>query len=275
MMNPCAEMMESPSGDPLEEAVRVILRTVPGVTTSAHRPCLQAMPREADGSCRIEVAASGWSPTLHRLPILVTGVIEASVASLADEIASVRAFMEPMTTCQKARAARAGPLDVFAPLTPTKPGPVGHLHVDRSLALVARDSLAARVDEAVGVLHSGFSAHPGHGMHAFGNAFAGDLTRGGETISFIGFRMHVGTARPGGVPVFFDGVQITLHAEIPETALQALVGRRVGDLAKLDGAVDDRVIRQIRQGASRIGMPEIVVTLDPDPVSVREAMTWW
>jgi hypothetical protein len=275
MKNLCAEMTGPSSFGMIDDAVRAALTTVPGLSVPRHRACASVSP-DHTGAPHGEVIATGWSPTLHAIQILMGGVMSATTLHPETTIEEMLGHLKRPLAMQRQRAARAASLGHHAPLDPTALHVPGHVHVDRGLARILGELLESTLHDALVHMHSGFTAHSGTGPHITTGAMCGEMMApdGFGVISFAAPRAQIGPKSEIGLPVTFDGVQLRIHSTIPDTALTALRGRRVRDLTPLHPEIDDREIIAVSQGVGTVGVGEIVLTIMPDPVSLDEIRTW-
>jgi hypothetical protein len=85
-----------------------------------------------------------------------------------------------------------------------------------------------------------YSRYDGGANHIHDRTAMHEMQHAGSTISMVMSRMPVAEG------VEFDGTSLILeHGQLPDTALSALVGRRLGDLVEIDPVIDGRIIQAI------------------------------
>jgi len=79
------------------------------------------------------------------------------------------------------------------------------------------------------------------------------------------FEEVMGVPNPARAPISYDGRVLTMPGDLPATAMAALAGRPLADLAELPSAFDGRVIETVIRHPTGVGS-WLMVTLTPDAV---------
>lgn len=218
---------------------------------------------------------SGWSPSLHEITMDWPIGIHAA-ASPADQMAAALAQIERLLAEQRRRSETALAMGIAFPLeiSSMHPTDIGHLHADASLIAVligSRTSDAARAYDAAPALspiaHLVQRLHYESGSYRGGGTMhreeCGVLERPGiHVVEFDATIHHPTEHRTSGIATI-AGSSIRLDdVTLPQTLVDALPGRPLGDLAHLGPLLDNRRIKSVRQRA-------LGVTATLHPIHVR------
>lgn len=77
---------------------------------------------------------------------------------------------------------------------------------------------------------------------------------------------------PGRAPISYDGRVLTMPGTLPSTAMAALAGRPLRDLAELPTAFADRMIEKVNGHPTGVGS-WLMITLTPDTVPLPSRLS--
>jgi hypothetical protein len=227
------------------------------------------------GAQNFTVTVQGRSPSLH----LVTMLWDVEVDTSADDATIATEAVERISkqvAIQRERA-EAGILlgDAF-PL-PMNPGyaamgeiPVDHVSMDASALALRLSGLpsAAGRHEVRNSLSAPFRTIHVNGPHGNGGR---SIRHDGTTVSDVGGRRRIDltTSIPAGDGTtdaigFLVGRRLHIDdVSLPDTALAAMGGRRLRDLAMMHPLLDDRLVETAANTRTKAGQHRIAVTLAP------------
>lgn len=199
---------------------------------------------------RLVVRAKGWSPSLHKCSI----EIEHPLTDFDDKFReTLDACLDPVIERQRRRAVdglRHGldePLPHFQRhfvkingVDVERRFELRHLVVDESMPVIGTGPLTDRASFVCSLRQGLYNLHQGR-IH-FGNGyFASEEHSVFEDGDVRGatLRMRI----PGTPAAHIDGRRIHLmDVQLPESVVAQMSGRRVGDVARIHPALDDRII---------------------------------
>lgn len=219
----------------------------------------------------VRTAFRGWSPTLHSVRISREKRLPLTIGGKAIDLES---FLErhggddDLVEHQRARAASAFSLGATKPLSLKE---ISHIHIDRDMPALRGDGAEKTrkaVHEAVRRTHTEARDYAGGPiMRASGVMLAESLQDDGEWLRVAAVNVKI-PAPDGGRMAKLTGFNIEVETDhLPETLMNALVGRRVGDMASVHPQLDQRIIRSITNRTSKV-RPGIIVGIDleVDPI---------
>ena len=232
-------------GDPVPADVRAALHGDFGAIAGVAVHGVNILAR-SPGKLRFSVFVNGWSPSLHAVDINYLADVPVTDGGFA--LATARRQFSWAVREQRRRAQRALSMGRALPL-PADRDPVtgmegphlSHLHMDRALPPLAAldgDDLSGTIVDAVKDLHANPDDSNG------GHRLADEMT----SVSEVDGHMVVGRLVPidtvPGKPCTFDGETLLIGggADIPETVVALLPGRRVSDVMEVHPTLDVRTI---------------------------------
>lgn len=208
---------------------------------------------------------TGWSPTLHRVRCYLHVNCDHRDPDLPETLAA--AFTAALAS-QRRRLEAGIALGIVEPLPilidAADDARTDHLLVDRALPAIATDGGEDACSELLEVL---YATHGGDIEHDCGAVIEveGGLISETPHGRVVGFRIDMGET-PGGNEVSFDGLVLDIFKlTLPHSAMIALVGRPLSDLAVVHPALDHRVIVAIEPDAEQ-GPTGLRIALELDLV---------
>lgn len=210
--------------------------------------------------CALKLQADGWSPSLHLLrmtQVVMLPALGEPMDPALDQMATI--------VCRLAkRADEARDMGHRKPLPIPENPAVDHLSVDSSLAeMVGAKGISVHgsARNVVKGLHRG-TAEQQFWRH-ISNTDQSIVERDPEppvttTVRDVGWRFVPGEF--GRDLPSYNGLVLSLNAgALPETVMNAIVGRRLDDLIKVHPALDHRVVRLIH--ADDLGGADTLYTI--------------
>lgn len=196
----------------------------------------------------ISLTFRGYSPSLH-------GTWIRAVEPIQDEEGEgIATFVTRFTSVIERQRRRAADAKALGHGKPLPKNAIGHLQIDTAvppLALENGTDLVGMVVNLIGTLHRHDRLHKGGGMMSRAGMAIGEIPRGDEVWRYVAptTRIHVGDHKKAAS---LHGHQLRVAgATMPDTILNAMVGRTVGDLVRLHPAIDGRIVRSARNEGSR------------------------
>ena len=221
----------------------------------------------------VRTSMTGWSPVLHEVRIVHERQYElpeddGATAPLADFIPPPQA-LEAILRLQRARAVDAAALGhrTFLPKRE-----ISHVNIDKALPhLMQRPPAEMRkaAHEAIARAHSSSHDYSGGCVLKAGGVLLGDdLREDGRwlRVALPHLKVHVPADRRRVATL--RGFELDVEApHLPDTVIDALPGRRVGDVVELHRTIDDRIITKAanRTHKARPGI-NLTIAIDVDPL---------
>lgn len=181
------------------------------------------------GMGMVQVRMIGWTPTLHAYEYhwQEDFCTHGSAEAQCEEILLALRGPNAANVLGEHEGARLG---ILEPIDHRAPGGIDHMNVDRSVvALLARDGGDAK--EALRGIVAQFIEMPGYegrgGIMECDDGYASGLR--------LFPKVRLGEA-------FYDGGWLQTRTFLPETVMEAAVGRRLGDLVAVPDEIADRMI---------------------------------
>jgi len=237
----------------LDAQASAILRGIPGVTNvfvTVH-PSMMA------------VGLISWSPTLHALDMFE----RYEHTGAGDAFVEMARWFSTIARVLDGRSLSAATMGTRKPLDPTA-ARIDHLHVDATLAAMARDDGKDVIAVARTMVHR---AHRGSlSRHSFDAWLTGDDARLHEHPSTglreVGWKVQLGAEDE---TLVYDGFQLTFRGDpIPETMLAAMSGRRVDALVSTGTPLDARPVQTVLS-VEVDGVMHYAMRPVPDPVPLQ------
>lgn len=222
------------------------------------------------------VTFSGWSPSLHAV------TVERSIYADTGGEDEVLFHLHDLLARQRARAADARALGLIGPLRGNGFEMTNHLWTDRTLVAMREADptllpIIAQMSKAIKQIHRSGESHNGGPFIADVAGVVAETRWGekGSSVRMVGAAIDImpegflsDRRRPRGPSPSFDGAVLSIPSEpLPETALIALKGRPVADLARLHPLLDGRVINHVRNSADGA---RVIAALEPDLMRVMD-----
>jgi len=257
--------------------IRSMLEEACRTTAGMSNPVV--MNRETTRPLRtVSFEFKGWSPSLH--DIKVQG-LAATMATGA--LVDMKAKVALAIGIQRRRSLHAAKLKRKLPYATSSNMAVDHLRVDSGLLRIAQGNgtaLRPTLRSMMGDLHN-FTRYVGSDRLENDKVAVVDVDANEGPVSIALPRLRISPETT------FDGESIHIaHAGLPETALTALVGRCVGDVASVHPDVDGRTIihasnvSSVASSMSRGPQIELIVAVHPVPLPPSNGTSaglapWW